>query len=306
MMKRYISVLCVVFVSMLVCDRAEALMSQSCSNPLTSQQPTGLAIDNIHNAVWVALFQAGGVVEISLSDCLTIRSVSTGLNPEGVAFDGVHVWVANLGSNSVTEIDASTGAVIATIPVGSQPRGLTYDGTYVWVANYGSNTVSRLSSPVLTFTVGSGPYFLAYNSADNNIYVPNRNSNTVTVLSKNGVPVRTIATDSQPQFVAQGAGFDMWVSCYSSQKIDRISGGAVVQAVSAPHSGPTGITLDPRGFLYGVTNSGYTYGINLSTGLVFDDTFRGGSNHAHFDAAFFGTFLWVTDFGGGAAVKLIP
>jgi len=307
---RTFSIVCsLVLLSMFFAHKTEAqLFSQVCAANLGSgtQQPTGLAVDANHNTIWGSLFYRNAVVEISQIDCSVIRTVSVGINPTGIATDGTNVWVANLASNTVTKIDAGFGAILGTFAVGSQPRGVTIDLTGgVWVSNYGSNTLTRISnSGIAGYSAGSGPYFLVFNVFDNNIYVPNRNSNTVTVLSATtGVPVRTIATNSQPQYAEVGPGTDVWVSCYSSGKIDDIStSGAILQTISSPHSGPTGVSSDGT-FVYGVTNSGYVYEISANDGQVREVTFRGGSNHPHYDVVWASGYIFVSDFGG-TIVKL--
>lgn len=304
-MKKCIPFCCTVLLSMFVVPRVEANAFSVCQAVFQSTvQPSGLAVDQTHAAVWVAMFAANEVVEFA-QNCATIRTVSTGNNPNGVAFDGTNVWVANYGSNTVTKINASTGAVIGTYGVGVNPRGVAYDGFRIWVANSGSNTVTQIVPATgvvaLTCSVGSTPYFLAFNPFDGNVYIPNRNSNTVTVMhNQTCTPVRTVATDTEPQFAAPDGSGNMWISCYTNAKIDEIStSGVVLRRVSAPDSGPTGLSFSPSsGLMWGTTQSGYVYSID-SAGNVGNNTFRGGGPHAHYDLAFTGVpnEFWATDIG---------
>lgn len=304
-MKKWILLCCIVFLSTFAVPRVEAAFTVCQAVFQSSVQPSGLAVDQTHASVWVAMFAANEVVEFSQSNCATIRTVGTGNNPNGVAFDGTNVWVANFGSNTVTKINASTGAVVATVSVGANPRGVAYDGVRIWVANFGGNTVSQIvpstGTVALTCPVGTSPYFLAFNPVDGNVYIPNSASNTVTVMHNSScTPVRTISTDTQPVFASPDGAGNMWVSCYSSQKVDKIStSGVVLLRVSAPHSGPTGLTFSQSsGLVWGTTNSGYIYSIN-SAGIVGNVLFRGGGPHSHYDIASFGLNfeMWSTDIG---------
>jgi YVTN family beta-propeller protein len=303
MMKKSILLCCAVLLSMFIVPRAEANASTVCEHVFQSSvQPSGLAVDSSGNA-WVAMFNDHDVVEFG-QNCQIIRTVPAGNNPNGVAFDGTNVWVTNNGSNTVTKINSSTGAVIGTYGVGVNPRGVAYDGFRIWVANYGSNTVSQIipatGGVALTCPVGSGPYFLAYNPFDGNVYIPNRNSNTVTVMhNQSCTPVRTVATDSEPQYANPGPNGHMWVSCYFSATVDEISTSGVVRSVAAPHSGPTGLGFSQSsGLLWVATQSGYVYSIDQN-GFVNNVTFRGGGPHSHYDIAPFGLnfLMWSTDIG---------
>jgi YVTN family beta-propeller protein len=305
MIKRWILLCSSIFLSAFAVPRTEAAFTVCQHVFQSSEQPSGLAVDQTHASVWVAMFAANEVVEFSQSNCATIRTVGTGNNPNGVTFDGTNVWVTNFGSNTVTKINASTGAVIGTYAVGANPRGVAYDGFRIWVANNGNNTVSQIDPATgrtaLTCSVGSGPYFLAFNPFDGNVYIPNLNGNTVTVMhNQSCTPVRTISTDSQPVFASPDGAGNMWVSCYNSQKVDEIStSGVVLRRVSAPHSGPTGLTYSQSsGLVWGTTNSGYIYSIN-SAGIVGNVLFRGGGPHSHYDIASFGlsSEFWSTDIG---------
>jgi hypothetical protein len=92
--------------------------------------------------------------------------------------------------------------------------------------------------------VGHGPYWPAVDT-NGDIWVPNRDSNNLTVINHNTMVGTTIATDSQPQYVLNEGAY-MWVSCYSSNKLDEFSTPTrtLVRAVSSPHSGPENMWSD--------------------------------------------------------------
>jgi YVTN family beta-propeller protein len=312
MIKRSMLFCCAAALFSMGAPGAEASFSSKCQATIGSGQPTGLALDGTHGTTWVAFFQGNYVAEIRWNDCVVLTKVQTQANPNDVVFDGAYIWVTNYGSSTVQKIDTNLGVVAQTIAVGAGPRGIAFDGSNIWVANSLSNTVTKLQAStgtnLGTFAVGSAPYFLAVNPADNTIWVPNLNSNNVSVLNQSGALLRTIPTDTQPVYIT-GNG-DMWVSCYNSAKIDRFSSsGTLLARISAPHSAPLGLTVDTsHGLIWGVTFSGYLYSIDISTNVVGNVAFRGGSSHGQYDVKWGGPTdgdLWMTDETGGTVSDVL-
>jgi hypothetical protein len=133
--------------------------------------------------------------------------------------------------------------------------------------------------------IGSGqPAGLAVDTVHQTVWVAFFQGNYVLELASNG---------------------DMWVTCYYSQKVDRISmSGTVLARISTPTSGPTGIT-DTGGLIWGVTDSGYMYSIDTSNNTAGNSTFRGGGPHAQYDIRFvYPNILWTTDIGSGIVSEL--
>jgi len=313
-MNKYAFHLCAVLLAALVSPKLSAQTTICQANPVLDQneQATGIALDAQRHA-WVAFFAGnfiGELIQETNGSCV-IGVIYVGTNPNGMAFDGTDLWVSNYGSDNVYKVSPSSSSVVGSSTVGSGPRGVVFDGTFIWVANYLSNTVTKIqpsNGAVLgTFAVGSGPYFMAVNTASQTIWVANRNSNTVTELNQSGGILNTIATQSQPQFLAFD-GTNMWVSCYSSKTVEEISpSGSILRSVNVSSFGqPTGLTWDSDdGLIWGVTHSRYLYSITPSTGGV-TGNFFGGS--ALFDILYDGTFnrLYVTDIGNGTVTELIP
>ncbi len=125
--------------------------------------------------VLAAVLLCATATAASAEQAPTPVSISTGKSPLSVAVDSSTdmVYVANSGSfdtapGSVSVIDGhklldgkpNSGKVIATIPVGHNPWGIAVDPTteMVYVSNRGSNTVSVISGHTdkLVATVGVG------------------------------------------------------------------------------------------------------------------------------------------------------
>jgi YVTN family beta-propeller protein len=314
---KWLLVWCVILLQLLLSQKVEAQASTVCQvNVGAGSQPAIAALDLAHDFAWVSLFQLNEVVAVQPGTCAIVQRVGTGTNPYGVVFLNPYIWVSNNGSNTVTKILTYNGTVAATVNVGFQPRGLATDGTNIWVANYGSNTVTKINGTtnaiVGAFATGSGPYVPAI-ANNGSVWIPNRNSHSLTVLANNGSLKFTVQTDGEPQFVAFD-GTNMWVSCYSAGTVEEFSlGGTLLRRVNPTASGqvggPTGIAWDPSdSLLWGASNSGYVYSIDQN-GNVGNITKEGGSGNAHIGVAwadYTGGGFWTTDTGAGIIQLLNP
>jgi len=98
----------------------------------------------------------------------------------------------------VQSVQAKTNTVVATIPVGPFPYGVAYDSSnkQVYVANTNSDVLSTSTfkpslgsvSAIDTYNVirnipvGNNTVGVAYDSADNRVYVSNSGSQTVYII----------------------------------------------------------------------------------------------------------------------------
>ncbi|GIV16058.1 MAG: phosphoesterase [Armatimonadota bacterium] len=97
---------------------------------------------------------SGTVSVVDLQTRTVIAEIEVGLQPSGLALDGVHnrLYVANANSDTVSVIDTASLQVVETIsvrpdaslPFGSMPNALalTPDGNRLFVANGGNNAVA--------------------------------------------------------------------------------------------------------------------------------------------------------------------
>ncbi len=86
---------------------------------------------------------SGAVPSVSLvtPGTWTVTTVTTGFsNPFGILYDGANVWVTE-PFGSVKKLDANA-AVLQTVTVGSFPMNPVFDGGNLWVPNFNDATVS--------------------------------------------------------------------------------------------------------------------------------------------------------------------
>jgi DNA-binding beta-propeller fold protein YncE len=152
--------------------------------------PQACAVDTTTGEVWVTDQGANQVTVLNLAGAL-VKNLPVGVQPTGIAFDGTNMWVANQSSNNVWKIVGSTFATVAITAVPAGPRGVIYGvgaGTpYVWVVNSTPGTLTQIKAATAAVTgvsaaFGTAPQWGAFDPVNNNIWVANTSSNSITVL----------------------------------------------------------------------------------------------------------------------------
>jgi streptogramin lyase len=114
------------------------------------------------------------ISRVTLSNGSTNNLSTSGLRPDGLAYDNAGHLFAVLGLNEVAQLDPTTGAILKTISTPNQPDGVTFDATtgklYVASDGAGFYTVdTALTSAPFTAVSGS-PVFDGMASDGNLLY----------------------------------------------------------------------------------------------------------------------------------------
>lgn len=162
-------------------------LSSSCA------QPTALAYDTAHSAIWVACNAAPlGPYAIELNSTTGALMGTTAAFPSSpfclnMAYDGNNMWVADQNSSTVIEIN-TTSRVLTTIslPANSSPAAVAYDGLYIWVARQDGNVTKLLSGSVMgTWPSGGGEaYLVAFDGGNVWVTTPLPNTHGAYTISK--------------------------------------------------------------------------------------------------------------------------
>lgn len=190
----------------------------------TGGNPVGMAFDPANDQIYVANLGAGNVTLINGTTNRTDGELVAPANntPVAVAVGGAdgYIYVAERGGGgdefspgNVSVFNATTGALVTNIPVGTDPEAIVADpvngNLYVAVdAAYGSQNFStgivgfvteisgRTNSVIGSFAVGNHPSALAFDAANNRLYVANGGSSSVSVVPGNSTayPVRVQET----------------------------------------------------------------------------------------------------------------
>ena len=225
--------------------------------------PFGLAFGS--GSLWVGSRFGSQVTRFNVRTNKRQARIRVGSAPYALAYGAGAVWVTNENDGTVSRIGLRRNKVVKTIRVGGKPNGIAVAFGSVWVADYGrgrlirlnpaKNTITgRISIPTadwitrsgdslwvssetgkvyrvdpaslavkVTVTVGANP--LASAVVGGELWVPNIDANTVSVLDTAASSVkRTIDVGKSPIAVASAAGA-AWVSSEEEGDLWRLSPG---------------------------------------------------------------------------------
>lgn len=209
-------------------------------SPLSgSLGPFQVAVNKANGYIYVTNRLNNTVSVINSATYNVIKTIQVGTAPTGIDYNSTtgDVYVANYGSDNISIISGATNTVSGTFSVGTNPDAVLYDPNgYILTANWGSGTVSvydiALSTVVGTITVGTDPFSMIFDSANQNVYVSNEGSDSVsyfpgtTVLALPAtVAVTTIPVGSSPTGLTYDSyNQDIYVSDSGSNSIVEIYG----------------------------------------------------------------------------------
>jgi DNA-binding beta-propeller fold protein YncE len=213
----------------------------------SSAAPLAAAFDPANNDVYVTDSNLNQVYVISGASVIaTITSPSFNF-PYGILFDpgdGV-IAVANEFGNNVIFID-SYNIIVGSNSVGLDPRLLGYDPYYarLLVSNAGSNNVTSMDaiypsyqSHNINIPVGTTPFGIAFNYANDEDYVANEGSKNVTVFyGTQTAGHSSVAVGVDPAGVVwDQAQLSIYVANQQTGSVSVISDLSVVRTYHGPH-----------------------------------------------------------------------
>jgi YVTN family beta-propeller protein/predicted outer membrane repeat protein len=207
------------------------------------------------------------VIDTATNTVSGVLPVPEALFGIAVSPDGSRIYAtADLPTGALLVINATTGSVIASIPtLGFNPFGVAVssDGTRVYAADGDAHVLvlnAATNASIGMIAVGTTPLGIATTPGGGNVYVTNRDSNTVSVLSpaSNNAVIATIPVGMMPRGVAVSAdGTRAYavntdsnsISVIDTATLSVVSTIALVSAVCANCLGPVafGKFLDSHG-----------------------------------------------------------
>ncbi len=281
-------------------DGFHSSTSSVLASVLVMSSPQGVAYDPGRGETFVADSAGNNVSVIDDSTRSVVNQISIP-DPVALAYDSAtnNVYVTSFSTNSVYIVSGITLAILQTIPVSAGPDAIVFDPVncdmYVANADNGPGTTvsviyacTVVISAYLTLSGFSDPVAEAFDSANEQVYVVNEQTNTVTVLSGSSPTITNLGTISgfgrSPEGIAfDSANGDLYVTNTGSNNVSVISGrtNTVVGALATGAS-PIGVTDVPAdGDLYittrSVTGSGAVSILDPYSGLTLN-TVPVGSN----------------------------
>ena len=192
-------------------------------------------------AVWVTNENAGTVSRIGPKRNKVVKTIRVGGRPNGVTVAFGSVWVADFGRGRVIRIDPARNRVAGSVSVPTADW-ITRVGDSLWISSE-TGKVFRLDAALTvtaTVTVGANP--LASAAIAGELWVPNIDANTVSVVDPATNSVRrTIEVGKSPIAIAAAAGA-VWVSSEEDGDLWRLNASGLASggppARGDPRSGP--------------------------------------------------------------------
>jgi hypothetical protein len=105
-----------------------------------ANSPLGISFDGAR--IWTANQGPGSSVSMITLNPFSVTTATAGFTQlGGIVYDGANMWVTDGGAGKLFKLD-SNGGIIQTVSVGSFPATAVFDGTNIWVPNYNSNSVT--------------------------------------------------------------------------------------------------------------------------------------------------------------------
>lgn len=258
-------------------------------------------------SLWVGGYGSSSVAQLDPLTGRTIRTITVGSSPLGVAVIGTSVWAANYGDGTVTRIDAATGKVTATIAVGQSPDSFATIGGRLWVFDQASSAASviDLASDKVVRTVRL-PVQAGWAAAGaGEVWVPDLQGSSQTMIGLDRVTGKistTVHLSAYPSEVAFGFGSG-WVTCKDAVYRFNTSTGAITAKISSPGAGFDGIAISGGAVWVGEITGGRVDRISPSSNSIAGMINLGGGPR-HIVAS--GGDLWVALFDSANLVRLHP
>jgi YVTN family beta-propeller protein len=228
--------------------------------PLKGNYPLGISYGA--GSIWVANRYSGSVTRVSAATNKRGKTIKVGFSPYAIAYGAKSIWVTNESSGTVSRINPARNRVTKTIKTGGGPNGLVVAFGSVWVADYRlgrvlridparnritaklklehadwitptadalwisseTNKVYRLDPQTLQITasvpVGENP--LASVVIGGELWVPNIDDGTISVIDPSTNSVRTTFPAGSGTLAVAEAGGDAWISASTDGEIWRV------------------------------------------------------------------------------------
>lgn len=153
--------------------------------------PAGIAISPYNPWIAVTYPEQGMISFIDNKKLIPLEHISVGGSPFGAIFANKNLFFSDWSNNYVGVVHPGTGRLIKKIPVGKSPAGLasTACGAQVWVVNRESNSVSVIDAQHLKLikNIAVGKAPFALGIDDDYAYIANTQDNTLSIISLTGM-----------------------------------------------------------------------------------------------------------------------
>lgn len=287
---------------------------------LGANNPEGIYNDN--GTLWISCYGSASVVRFdATSDSIIGSPITVGTNPRGITKAAGFIWVANWGSNSISKINSS-GAVVDTLTASysalSNPAGLvaTPDEKVIYICDYSNNSLKHLDTTNSIITAGristrANPYtkpFILSNGYE--MFIPCVSDTVLNIISLKTIQEATYFVDTQNggnNYRVASDGTNLWVTSNTVGsklvKFYPVTGAIDPTAISVGGGNYVVDIFYGGGFIWYIDDSYTLKKVNTSSiSVVGTCVLPSACNGGVHD----GTFIWVTNYGGNAILKIDP
>ena len=173
-------------------------------------------------SVWVTSESDGTLRRINPKRNRVAVKIKAGTQPNGVVYAFGAIWVADLGGGKVLKVDVRRNKVVGRYDV-PKADWITPSADALWVSTEG-NEVVRLDpatgAVLARIPVGTNPLASAWVAGE--LWVPNIDDGTISVIDPARNAVRTTLTVGQGPLAVAEVGGDAWVSNSTDGELWRI------------------------------------------------------------------------------------
>ena len=216
--------------------------------------PEGLAFDGSGN-LYVADNGTNQISKITPDGVVSLFATLPAA-PLGLAVDSSgNLYAADVNTNQISKI--TPGGVVSTFAIDINPYGLAFDGSgNLCVADPTTNQISKITpgGVVTLFAIlpaGSSPVGLAFDGSGN-LYAADTGTNQISKISPDGLTVSTLASISQPTFIAVGLP-DLQVTNITTTNNQAPQGSKVTTTATVSNTGNADAGASTTLFLDGTT-----------------------------------------------------
>jgi len=225
------------------------------------------SIDKSNNA-WV-VSNSSQISQLSASTGLTIKTCSTGSQPNNLAIDASgYIWALNFGESTVWKINPDTCAKMNQYAVGINSLGLAVDSDgNVWATSSSLNKVYKinaLTNQVSSYDTGNRPAGVAA-SSDGYIWIANQGAPiagagaSVSKISQNNPTNKVeILTAAGSRFLAIDASGYVWITNSIANSMSKIDPNTNAKASADIVTGtnPIGMSVSGDGNVWVLSDNG--------------------------------------------------
>lgn len=167
-------------------NRVDLLTGQILARVLVGNEPNYAVYLEEHNLLAVSLSRSQNVLLLDPESLRVLRTISTGMNPSGIAALGNQLYMAEYEENSISIANLNDNRRLSRLEVGFGPRRIGVNDNQIYVINYQDGSISILEPGQLgvnqeIYGMGS-PLEMDFDQNYNRLYITDIDKKALVVI----------------------------------------------------------------------------------------------------------------------------